>query len=216
MSFYINNNNPNRPGPLNSNPTNGLCEKALIEVTKVFDSCVSLTTETGINLTATDFTPANPALPLTFISAETNPAEEVTITNIVIDRIESRPNYANVSATITVPVLITYRDANGVQGTATSTVTLTKNVILFVPQPSATPIDIRAQAIVTSQIGTFTSPNIFTLTLCIQVILKVVATVDLLVPSYGYPQIPACQESPAAQCPGTAELPLYPTAICGN
>ena len=216
MSFYINNNNPNRSGPICGNATTGLCEKALIEVTKVFDACVSLTTETGLALTATNFTPANPTLPLTFISAETNPAQETVISNLVIDRIESKPNYANVSATITIPILITYRDTNGVQGTATSSITVTKNVILFVPQPSAAAIQIKAQAIVTSQIGTFTAPNVFTVTACIQVILKVVANVDLLVPSYGYPQIPACQESPAAQCPGLGELPLYPTAICGT
>lgn len=216
MSFYINNNNPNRPGPISGNATTGLCEKALIEVTKVFDACVSLTTETGLALTITDFNPTTPALPLTFISAETNPAVDTVINNLVIDRIESRPNYANVSATITIPILVTYRDANGVQGTGTSTVTVTKNVIMFMPQPSATAIQIKANAIVTSQIGTFTSPNVFTITACIQVILKVVADVDILVPSYGYPQIPACQESPAAQCPGLGELPLYPTAICNG
>ena len=33
MSFFIN-NNPNRPGPIVGNPINGICEKALIEVTK--------------------------------------------------------------------------------------------------------------------------------------------------------------------------------------
>jgi selenocysteine lyase/cysteine desulfurase len=48
MSFYVNNNNPNRPGPIYGNPTNGICEKILIETTKVFDACLSQTTETGV------------------------------------------------------------------------------------------------------------------------------------------------------------------------
>ena len=53
MSFYINNTNPNRPGPINSNSLNGVCEKVLIEATKIFDSCVSRSTETGIILNLT-------------------------------------------------------------------------------------------------------------------------------------------------------------------
>lgn len=214
MSFYINNTNPSRPGPLSGNPTNGLCEKALIEVTKVFDACARLETITGVQLTATNFTPANPTLPLTFISAETNTSQQATITSLVIDRIESRPNYAYVNATISIPVIISYRDANGVLGTATSTYTTTQSVILFVPQPSLSPVVIKAVGTLTSSIGTFTEPNIFTLTACVQVILKVTADVDILVPSYGYPNLPPCQSAPESVCPGGTELPIYPTAVC--
>lgn len=217
MSFYINNTNPNKPGPICGNPVNGICEKALIEVTKVFDACVRTETLTGVPLTGANFTPANPALPLTFISAETDTTQETTISNVVIDRIDNRPNYAYVSANVTIPVIINYRDANGVLGTATSTFTTTQNVILFVPQPSITPVVIKALGTLSSTIGTFTEPDVFTITACIQIILKVTAEVDILVPSYGYPNIPACQLAPEATCPGVNELPLYPTAICpGN
>ena len=59
MSFYINNTNPNRPGPMTTNPVTGICEKVLIETTKVFDACVSQTTETGIVLTLSGFNPEN-------------------------------------------------------------------------------------------------------------------------------------------------------------
>ena len=214
MSFYINNTNQNRPGPVCGNPVNGICEKALIEVTKVFDACVRQETITGVPLTATNFTPANPTLPLTFISAETDPTTPTVISNVIIDRIDNRPNYANVSATVTIPVIINYRDANGVLGTATSTFTTTQSVILFVPQPSLAPVIVKALGTFSSNIGTFTDPDVFTVTACIQIILKVTAEVDMLVPSYGYPQIPPCQAAPEAACPGVSELPLYPTAIC--
>lgn len=213
MSFFINNNNPNRPGPIFGNPVNGICEKALLEVKKVFDACVSTTQESGIVLQATDFQPIGPALPLTFISAETDFSQPTTVSNVVIDRLDGRPNFANVSATITIPVIITYRDANGVQGTATSTVTVVKNVLLFVPQPAVAPVQIKATGLFTSVIGTFTAPDIFTVTGCIQIIMKVVAVVDLLVPSYGYPCIPECQATPETVCPNIADLPLYPQAL---
>ena len=212
MSFYINNTNPNRPGPLGNNPL-GVCEKVLIEATKVFDACVSQTTETGIILPVTSFNPANPTLPLTYISAQNQIGSSVTVTDIVIDRLEQTPNYANVSLDVTIPVTVFYRDNNGVLGQGTSSVTISKNVILFVPQPAATPVNITAMGIFSSTIGSYTAENTFTVTGCIEIVLKVVAVVDVLVPSYGYPVIPPCQVSPTqSACPGTFEQPLYPTA----
>lgn len=212
MSFYINNTNPNRPGSVSGNPLNGICEKILIQTTKIFDACSSTTTESGIILQVTNFTPADPTLPLTFISAEQTPNTTATITDLVVDRLETAPNYANVTMNISIPVTVTYRDANGVIGTATATVVVSKSVVLFVPQPSATPINITATALFSSQIGTFTSPNIFTVTACIQIIIRVSALVDVLVPSYGYPTLPPCQQACTSACPGIQDLPTYPTA----
>ena len=97
MSFFINNNNPNRPGPICNNPTNGLCEKALIETTKVFDACLSQSTETGVVISVSDFDPANPTLPLTFISAEADPENPAFISNLVVSRLADRPNFANIT-----------------------------------------------------------------------------------------------------------------------
>ncbi len=213
MSFYINNTNQNKPGPICGNALNGLCEKVLIETTKVFDACVSQTTDTGVVLQVTNLTPASPALPLTFISAENTPGQSATISNLVIERLETAPNYANVSLDVTIPVTVFYRDNNGVLGQGTSSVTISKNVILFVPQPAATPVNITAMGIFSSTIGSYTAENTFTVTGCIEIVLKVVAVVDVLVPSYGYPVIPPCQVSPTqSACPGTFEQPLYPTA----
>lgn len=218
MSFYINNTNPFRPGPAGPNAMNGVCEKALIETTKVFDACVSQTTETGIVLPLSDYNPENPTLPLTFVSAENQTGTNPTVSDIVIDRLEQTPNYANVSLTITLPVTVTYRDADGNVGTATSSITIQKCALLFVPQPSLAPINVTAQAIFSSRIGTYTAENTFTVTGCLRVVLKVTAPVDLLVPTYGYPVIPpcqACQDNPNA-CPGLENLPLYPTATNNN
>lgn len=217
MSFYINNNNQCRPGPICGNATSGLCEKALIEVRKVFDACRSIVSDTGITVTLSNFDPASPTTPLTFISAASDPENPATVTNVVIDRIDGRPNFANVSATVNIPIVVSYRDANGTLGTADATVTEQRNVVLFVPQPSVTPVEITTFAAFSSSIGTInTEGTSATLTGCIQIILKVVATVDMLVPSYGYPVIPPCQQSQSTVCPGIADLPLFPTAIAGN
>lgn len=217
MSFYINNNNPNRPGPICGNATNGICEKILITTTKIFDACTCASTETGIVLTVSDFTPADPTLPLTFVSAENTSGQDATVSDLVIDRLDSCPNYANVSFTLTIPVTVTYRDSDGTLGTATSTVTVNKSVVLFVPQPAITPVNVVAVGVLSSRIGSFASPNVFTITGCIQIIVKVTSVVDVLVPSYGYPTLPPCRQAPTnTQCPGLTDLPLYPTASAVN
>ncbi len=213
MSFYINNTNSSKPGPICGNALNGLCEKVLIETKKVFDACVSRTIDESVVLTTSNYSPANPTLPLTFISAENTAGESATISNLVIERLETSPNYANVSCTVTIPVTVFYRDADGVMGQGTSSIAVAKNVILFVPQPSATEIGVEANSIFSSTVGGYSAENTFTVHGCIQIVLKVVANVDILVPSYGYPVIPPCQTSPTGSaCPGTFEQPLYPTA----
>ncbi len=213
MSFFINNNNPNRPGPIVGNPLNGLCEKALIETKKVFDACLIQTTETGLVLQTTGYSPENPTLPLTYISTEADQTNPATISDVVITRLTDRPNFANVTGTVTVPLIVTYRDANGVLGTATSSVTYPVNAILFVPQPSLHPVSIEVTAQLRSQIGTYTAENTFTITGCLQIILKVVATVLLLIPTYGYPVIPPAQVGEGNVCPGIFDTPIFPTPI---
>lgn len=212
MSFYINNPSSCRPGGICGNPLTRLCEKALIEVTKVFDACRKQTTEVGLTLPLSNFNPASPDLPLTFISA--NQSENPIVSDIVIDRIPQRPNFANVSVTITIPIVVSYKDTNDVLGTAESSIVVTENVVLFVPQPSIMPINITSFATFSSTMGTIDAPGTTaTVTGCLNIILKVVAQVDMLVPSYGYPVIPPCQISQNQVCPAESELPLFPTAV---
>ncbi|MBO5885090.1 MAG: hypothetical protein J6Q51_04765, partial [Clostridia bacterium] len=166
MSFFINNTNQCKPGQICNNQLNGLNEKVLIEVTRVFDACMQNETITGVSLVLTGFTPAAPTLPLTLISVETNQNIGPTTSNVVITRLDNRPNFANVTGQITFPLTVTYRDANGVIGTAISTYTTDFASILCVPQPALSPVEIKAVGQVSSTIGTFTGENIFIVTAC--------------------------------------------------
>ncbi|MGN1162749.1 MAG: hypothetical protein ACI4T2_02400 [Christensenellales bacterium] len=210
MSFFLNNTSNCRPCPLKNSGVGSICEKVLIETTKVFDECLSQTQEIGLPLVITSYSPANPTFPLTFISAQAT-GSGVVVSDVVIDRIADRPNFANVTATVTVPTTVTYRDANGVVGTGTSSVTVTKSAILFVPQPSITPIEVTAMAALVSTSGVFSEDNTFTINACLYIVLKIVGVVDILVPSYGYPQIPECQEI-STPCPGLNNISFFPVA----
>ncbi len=210
MSFYTENRMGLFPGQTN-NIMQGLCERACIQVNKVFDACMQQIQQDNQTLVITNLNPSSPTYPLTFVSAVST--QGVTTTNVTITRFDDRPNFARVQATVNIPLIVTYLDANGVEGTASSTVSVDEDVILYVPQPSIVPVQVEAFASAVSTIGSYTSTNTFTATLCITVILKVIANVDIMVPSYGYCPIPPCTPfTPGDICPGVFELPLFPTA----
>ncbi len=210
MSFFSNFSSDRSPCQINGNPLNGLCEKVCVQAKKVFDACIKQTQEEGIVLPLSDFTPANPTYPLTFISAKST-TTRATITSLQVDRLTDRPNFARVQVTMSVPMEVIYTDANGVEGRATSSTTLTSDVILFVPEPSIIPYYVEAAVSIIAPEGIFDeTTNSFTVSCCVTVILKIVMEVELLVPSYGYAAIPPCQEYTQEVCSGFFELPLFP------
>lgn len=209
MSFFCNFQSDRCPGTINGNPMNGLCEKVCIQAKKVFDACMQQSQLTGIVLNIENPTPANPTYPLTFISSRSLTSQGV-ISNLLIDPLPERQNSARIRADITIPVSVAYTDANGVEGVATSSVTITKDVILNVPSASIMPYSVEAVVSLVSTQGTYTGVNQFTIDACVSIILKIVMDVELLIPSYGYTAIPPCQDYTQEVCAGFFELPMYP------
>ena len=209
MSFYSGSRNSFCPGPIQGNPLNGLCEKGCIHTKKVFDACIRQMQETDVQLTVTDFTPANPVQPLTFVNVRCV-GTDVTISDLVVDRFDDKPCFARVSGTVNVPVVVTYTDANGVVGTGNSVISVNTDVVLYVPQPSIVPFTIEAFASCLSPDGEYVGDNVFSIDTCLSIILRVVVEAELLVPTYGYCPIPPCQEFTQDACSGFFDLPLYP------
>lgn len=213
MSFYTDSRRGIFPGQTN-NAMNGLCERICIQATKVFDACIYQQPIEGYSLILTDFDPEIHTNPLTFVSGNST-GSSANITDLSITRFDDRPNFARVQATINIPVIVAYTDANNVPGTAHGIVSISQDVVLYVPQPALTPIDVVAFGSVVISRATF-NPDTggFDISACVSVILKVVANVDVLVPSYGYCPIPPCTPYTGDDvCPGVFEMPLYPTAV---
>lgn len=209
MSFFCNFQSDKCPGQISGNPLNGLCEKVCLQVKKVFDACMQQNQLTDIVLNITNLTPANPTYPLTFISAKST-VSQGTISNLLIDPLNERPNCARVRADVTIPVSVAYVDANNVEGVATATITITKDVILNIPSASIMPYNVEAVVSLVSTQGTYSDLNQFIIDACVSIIIKIVMEVELLVPSYGYAAIPPCQEYTQEVCAGFFELPMYP------
>ncbi len=209
MSFFCNFQSDKCPGPINGNPLNGLCEKVCVQVKKVFDACMQQSQLTDVVLNLTNLTPSTPTYPLTFISAKSTTAEG-TISNLLIEPLSERPNSARVKCDIDIPVSVAYVDAAGVEGVATSTVRVSKDVILNLPTASIMPYRVEGIVSLVSTQGTYTGLNQFTIDCCTSIILKIVMEVEMLLPSYGYAAIPPCQEYTQEVCAGFFELPMYP------
>ena len=122
MSFFSNFQSDKCPGAITGNPLNGLTEKVCIQAEKIFDACIRQTQVENYALTLTNLTPANPTYPLTFVSARSTESI-ATVTGLNIERQADRP-CARVQATVSVPMEVLYTDANGVDGSATATVSL--------------------------------------------------------------------------------------------
>jgi len=210
MSFFSNNRTDNRcPGPITGNPLNGLCERVCIQTNKVFDSCRKQISETGLTFTLTNITPQDLVEPYTFVSAQTN--GDAYFSNLVIDRFPDRPNFARVSGTVNVPIIVNFTDTNGKEGSGTTVLSFNQDVILFVPQPSVVPFTIDVFAGLAIADATYLGDNTFSCDACIQIILRVIVNTNILVPSYGYCPIPPCQDySTNDVCPGFFDLPIYP------
>ncbi len=209
MSFYSNFQSDKCPGAITGNPLNGLTEKVCIQAERIFDACIKQTQVENYSLTLTDPDPATVTYPLTFISARST-SSEATVSNLVIDRQTDRP-CARVQATVSVPMEVLYTDANGVDGSATATVSLPIDVLLYVPAPSIMPFTVRAVVSAVAPEGTYNAETQgFTVSICATIIIKIAMSVELLVPAYGYCAIPPAQEYSQEVCAGFFELPLYP------
>lgn len=209
MSFFSNFQSDKCPGQITGNPLNGMCEKVCIQAQKIFDMCIKQIQLENYTLTLTDASPANPTYPLTFISARSTTSTG-EITGINIDRLPDKPGCARVQATVTIPVEVLYTDANGVEGSAQSSISVSEDVILSVPAPSIMPYTCTATVSAVSAEGTFNPDGTFTVNACVTVILKISIEVQLLVPTYGYCAIPPAQDFSQEVCQGFFELPLYP------
>lgn len=209
MSFS-NNVRPDRmPGPIVGNAANGLCEKVCIEVKKVFDACIKQETLSNQVVTLQSTTPADVSEPFTFVSARSN-SSTGQVYDLVVTPAGETPGCSRVQCNVAIPLQVNFTDANGVQAVGTSSLTISRDVLLKVPEPSVIPYEIVAVVNAVSAEGSYTSDGQFNITICVTIIMKVVMDVELLIPSYGYCYIPPCQEYQEEICDGFFDLPLFP------
>ena len=81
--------------------------------------------------------------------------------------------------------------------------------MLRVPAEGVITPTIKAIVAVTGVQSTLAGSEVTT-TACVTIITKVVADVILVIPSYGYPNLPPCQEFTQDVCSGAFSAPVFP------
>lgn len=221
MSFYSYKNADNEvcPGRIRGEATKHLTERVCIQVKRVYDSCLQQEQLENVRLTLTDICPATTDFcpPLTFISCRSCQSRGI-IRHLMIDRLEDRPNFARVRACVDIPLDVLFEDCNGKKGSGYAVLTIKKDVILYVPDESIIPFTAEAIASAICVSGTYVNDFTFSVTICVTVIIKIVAEVELLVPSYGFCKIPPCEEFGDNVCEEFFGLPIFPPTMkddCG-
>nr|WP_162990760.1 hypothetical protein [Maliibacterium massiliense] len=165
----------------------------------------------NVNLSLQDVEPADAGFvaPLTFLSCRSVPGG-ACIKDLCIDRFSDRKNFARVRCNVQIPIDVMFCDCNGKEGVGRATVTVPKDVILYVPDDSIIPYTAEAMASAICVMGSYLGDFRFCVTICVTIILKIVAEVEILIPSYGFCRIPPCEEFAAGVCDDFFSLPIFP------
>jgi len=240
MSFYsYKNANPSCcPGTISGNALDGLQEKVCVQVKRVYDSClqqeqlddeiITITSYAQVapscscscnccdNNSAETVTPVSaPVPPITFESCRSNTTQGV-IRNLTVERLCDRPCYARVRAAVDVPIDILFVDSRCVEYIGKGVVTVNKDVLLSIPDESIVPYALESMVSAICVSGSYIGNNQFKMTVCVTVVLKVLADVEILIPSYGFCPIPPCEEFAENVCDEFFSLPLFPSLCDEN
>ncbi len=183
---------------------NNACERACIEVDKVFDVCMR-----------------QRSLPTTLTVTFSSPPEGYTVTSImhsaqgVLSGLIITPldnsECSRVRYTLTVPVIILATNSAGGQITGTATMVINQDLVLRVPSGALTVPEIKTIVSIEGINSEITSATIVETEACVTIITKVVADVILVIPTYGYPKIRSCQEYTEDVCSSVFErTTLFP------
>ena len=204
MSFYSYKNEGNErcPGGVSSDWTRRVTERVCIQVNKVYDSCLQ-------QETLSSFVP-----PLTFISCR-SVSVEGKLVGTKIDRLPDRPRFARVRTKVEIPIEVVFEDSQGKRGTGIAVITVPKDVIMFVPDESVIPFHLESIVSAVCVSGNFVPGDAFRfdVDVCITIILKIVAKVELLIPAFGFCEIPPCEEFAENVCEEFFRMPLFPPQL---
>jgi len=197
-----------KAGPIHGDPLEGLCHRVTISVKRVLDSCTKKEQLDNANLVLRNIsTRAIP--PFTFTSAA-NTQVDAGVTNLVVTRLQERPCFARIQCNVNVPLQVGFLSSSGEQFYADSDITVSEDIVMFVPEASMFPFEITAVASCNFTSGTVEGSNMSG-TACLAVITKVIAETDLLMPTYGYCAPPDAVDFEEEVCNKFFELPLYPS-----
>lgn len=145
----------------------------------------------------------------TFESCRSSQIEGV-ISNLSVDRLCDRPQFARVKADVSIPIDVLFIDQRCQEWMGQSTITVAKDVLLAIPEESIVPFTLESMVSAICVSGKYVGNCQFEITVCVTVVLKILAEVEVMIPSYGFCEIPPCEEFAESVCDEFFALPIFP------
>ena len=136
------------------------------------------------------------------------------ISNLSIERLSDRPQFARVRCTVGVPLDVLFVDQRCQEWMGQTTIQVDKDILLCIPDDSIIPFTLESLVSAICVSGSYIGNCAFEITVCVTVVLKVLAEVDILIPTYGFCQVPPCEEFAENVCDEFFSLPLFPQSSC--
>lgn len=212
MPCRIKNEGGNNPASVGNNFR--CTERVCIQVKKVYDACLQQEQLDDVRVKLDCIHPHNrePVPPLEFVSCRSTDVKGL-LHDVKIDPIAGRTHFARVRATVEIPIEVVFLDSTGFEFTGKATICVRKDVILFVPDDSVIPFFVDDIVSAICVMGNWVADECFDITVCVTVILKIVAEVDLLIPAFGFCRIPPCEEFAENVCDEFFSLPIFPPQL---
>ncbi len=138
------------------------------------------------------------------------------IHDLSIDRLCDRPQFARVKCTVDIPIDVLFTDARCQEWMGRAKLSVVKDVLLAIPEESIVPFTLESMVSAICVTGEYIGNCKFEITICVTVVLKILAEVDLMIPAYGFCEIPPCEEFAENVCDEFFSLPLFPRRNCAN
>lgn len=135
---------------------------------------------------------------------------EGEITNLSVDRLCDRPQFARVKGDVSIPIDVLFIDGRCQEWMGQATVRVSKDVLLAIPDESIVPFTLESMVSAICVSGRYIGNCQFEITICVTVVLKILAEVEVMIPSYGFCEIPPCEEFAESVCDEFFSLPIFP------
>ena len=135
---------------------------------------------------------------------------EGEITNLSVERLCDRPQFARVKGNVSIPIDVLFVDQKCQEWMGQATLTVAKDVLLAIPEESIVPFSLESLVSAVCVSGRYVGNCRFEITICVTVVLKILAEVEVMVPSYGFCEIPPCEEFAESVCDEFFSLPIWP------
>ena len=136
------------------------------------------------------------------------------ISNLSIERMADRPQFARVRCTVDVPLDVLFLDQRCQEWMGQTVIQVDKDILLCIPDDSIIPFTLESLVSAICVSGSYIGNCAFDITVCVTVVLKVLAEVDIMIPTYGFCQVPPCEEFAENVCDEFFSLPLFPRSSC--